>query len=106
MELVIFAKSPGREPGISQGLREIGGEPMQCIDFPRTHLTDEIQEVREVGVVAERKGGIGLVPKTAGRIQCPTCQDRLPESSCVGDKRFETDSGRTEYDLSVRGQFP
>ncbi len=59
-------------PRSAQSVREFLDKTVDGVDLLRLHDFDEAQEIRVIGVIAERKGGVALVTIDRRWIHRPT----------------------------------
>lgn len=102
-KLVLFAEGLGVVAEVAQGLGELGGKAVEREDFFGLDLFDEFDEVREVGVVAERECGVGLVTEAAVGIDSPAGEDGDADFAEVAHHGGVGDVRRTEKNFTPRG---
>ena len=79
---------------------ELGGMAMQGEHLPWRNQPDHLDQLVEVGMVAEGEGGVGVVTEPAPRIERPSGKDghaRRPEAA---PKCRNVASGRGEHDMA------
>ncbi len=86
--MFILAESASIVPKTPQRLGEVRRETVQCVNDFRLDSLYHIEQVREIGMVAERKGSVALITKPAVRVHSPTGQD-----GCAGFAKIAEHGG-------------
>ena len=104
--MLVFAKGAGVKAQFAQAFSEVGGKSVERVNFFRVYPFDHFDQVWEIGMITERKSGVGSVTKAATGIDRPTGQDcdanfaELSQHGRTGDiRRAEQDSAVGESGL-------